>query len=141
MIYFALSGLLLGVLTSILFLYNNTTGATEYSRQILFGTTDSSNLLLNLFVFGTVLCIVILTSVSLFVRDFSFPTKSPIKFTIETLLMATLTSAIIFIMSYLRGHNITLFTLQEFLFLFFKFGILHILLQFSGLYSTIFPST
>ena len=48
-------------------------------------------------------------------------------------------SSILLAMAPLRGHKIDLETLQEFGVLCVKFGALHLLLQFSGFYSNVFP--
>jgi hypothetical protein len=53
--------------------------------------------------------------------------------------MAFLPSLIIFAMTLLRGYKITGETFEEFGLLVVKFGILHVLLQFSGFYSYVFP--
>jgi hypothetical protein len=81
----------------------------------------------------------VLAGFSVLVRDLSFPRANPISFTIETILMGFLCSSIIFAMTALRGYTISSKTWIEFTALFIKFGLLHILLQFSGVYSELFP--
>ena len=75
-----------------------------------------------------------LTYLSIVVKDIKYPTEHPYLFTIETLLVTLTGSAVIFLMAYGRGE-ITKVTVYEFLILAAKFGILTLLLQFSGMYS------
>ena len=135
-IYFILVGLILGGLMSLIFGIKNTSGTSEISRTI-FGI-QTTDLITDLILFGVTLTLVFLSVVSIFVRDLTFPRNHPWKFTLETISMATLGSCIIFVMSYLRTNKISFMTYVEFLILFLKFGLLHILLQFSGFYSSIF---
>jgi putative Mn2+ efflux pump MntP len=60
-------------------------------------------------------------------------------FILETLLMAILPSIGFLAMAVLRGYHIDSEVFTEFSVLVLKFGILHLLLQFSGFYSNIFP--
>ena len=61
------------------------------------------------------------------------------EFTIETLVVGIIPSLIILLMTILRGYTITNVTAGEFMILVVKFSVLHILLQFSGFYSSLFP--
>ena len=95
-------------------------------------------------IFGGIIFIVVtsfvfLASISGIVRDLAYPIGKPINFTIETLLMAFLPASVFLIMVPLRGYSISASTFEEFTVLLMKFGVLHILLQFSGFYSGIFP--
>ena len=81
---------------------------------------------------------VFLSTISAIVKDLGYPRAKPINFTIETLLMAFLPATVIFAMTHLRGHPINTKTFEEFGLLSVKFGLLHILLQFSGFYSYAF---
>jgi hypothetical protein len=134
---FLLVGLGLGGVLSLVFGFNSTQGTTTYSRTI-YGM-QSTSLITNAIVLVVGATLVFLSVVSSLVRDFSYPQSNPLKFTIEVLSMATFSSLTIFLMSSFRGYPIGLQTLEEFSILFAKFGILHILLQFSGFYSYIFP--
>ena len=60
-------------------------------------------------------------------------------FTLETILMAVLPSIGFLAMAVLRGYRIDSKVSEEFSILVLKFGVLHLLLQFSGFYSNIFP--
>jgi hypothetical protein len=53
--------------------------------------------------------------------------------------MALFPSSVIFLMTYFRGHSIDQNTWLEYFGLCIKFGLLHILFQFSGVYTSILP--
>jgi len=89
--------------------------------------------------FSIGIAVAILAGYSVLIRDLSYPTAQPIKFTIETLLMGLLCASIIFIMTVFRGYTIIENTWLEFGLLYIKFSLLHILFQFSGIYSELFP--
>ena len=84
-----------------------------------------------------ILAVIYLVLVSIIVQDLRYPREHPILFTIETLLFSLGCAAVIFLMAYGRG-DITLVTVLEFFVVALKFGVLHILLQFSGFYSYVF---
>lgn len=134
---FLLVGLGIGAILSLLFGVFSNTGNTVYSRNI-FGI-QSTQLITNIVVMAMGATVVFLSVVSFLIKDLEYPQRSPLYFTIETLIMALSSSTIIFLMTYFRGYSFTLSTFEEFFLLFAKFGILHILLQFSGFYSYIFP--
>lgn len=131
-----LLGIFAGGILSVVFGLKQTSGTSELSRTI-FGI-QSNDLIANLILFAIGLTVVFLSVVSIFVKDLTFPNKYPLKFTIETLFMALTGSSIVFLMSYLRENKVSITTFLEFLLLFVKFGVLHILLQFSGFYSSVF---
>jgi hypothetical protein len=130
-------GLGIGSILSAIFGIYSKKGLVSYSRNI-FGI-QSTDLITDSIIFLVATSFVFLTSVSILVRDVTYPKGSPLNFTFETLLMAFLPSCIIFAMSLLRGFPITGQTFEEFGILSIKFGLLHILLQFSGFYSYVFP--
>ena len=132
-----LGGLLIGAVLSIVFSVYNRKGADAISRSFLGMST--SVLITDIILIVVVTSFAVLATVSAFVRDLTYPTKAPVNFTIETLLMAFVPSVLIFAMALLRGYKITGETFEEFGFLAVKFGVLHILLQFSGFYSYVFP--
>ena len=134
---FLIVGIVFGGLLSVVFdLYSKKT-KLHYSRQ-LFGM-DSSQLITDAIILIVAASFLFLATVSFLIKDLAYPTKKPINFTIETLLMAFLPGSIIFAMTFLRGYKISGKTFFEFGLLSAKFGILHILLQFSGFYSYFFP--
>jgi hypothetical protein len=72
------------------------------------------------------------------VRDLAYPISKPGYFVAEALMMATFSAMTIFPMTIFRGYSISATTVEEFGILFAKFGVLHVLLQFSGFYSYVF---
>lgn len=134
---FVIAGLVLGGILSVVFGVYSKAGSTSYSRSI-FGI-QSTNLITDAVLLLVGASVVFLSVISAIVRDLTYPNKKPLNFTIETFAMATFSSMTIFLMTYLRGYPFTASTAEEFFVLFAKFGVLHILLQFSGFYSYIFP--
>ena len=132
-----IGGILVGVILSIVFSVYNKKTADALSRSFLGMSTQV--LITDIILFAVVVSFAVLSTISVFVRDLSYPMKTPVNFAIETLLMAFLPSLIIFAMTLLRGYKVNGETFQEFGLLVAKFGVLHILLQFSGFYSYVFP--
>lgn len=130
-------GSLVGAVLSVIFSIYNKKTADALSRSFLGMSTQV--LITDIILFVVVASFAVLSTISVFVRDLSYPMKMPMNFTIETLLMAFLPSLIIFAMTLLRGYKVSGQTFQEFGLLVVKFGVLHILLQFSGFYSYVFP--
>lgn len=130
-------GLGMGIILSVLFgMYNKNT-SVYYSKNI-FGMS-STKLITDAIILLVGTSFLFLATVSFIVKDLNYPQKSPLYFTIETLMMALFSALTIFVMTIFRGYQITSETFLEFGVLAMKFGILHILLQFSGFYSYIFP--
>ena len=127
----------MGSLVSLVFGIYSKAGAEPYIRT-LFGMS-SYDLIFDGIIFVVVAGFLFLTVISVIIRDLAYPMKRPWNFTIETLLMAFLPASVILMMGPLRGHPINLQLIEEFGVLVLKFGALHILLQFSGFYSNVFP--
>lgn len=137
LVYSGLGGLGLGTIVSVVFNIYSVSSANKLSYS-LFGVDVVSFITSGtLFVIG--LIVAFLSGCSILIRDLAYPNAYPIKFTIETLSMAILSSLVVFIMTVLRGYTINSHTWVEFTALFVKFGLLHILLQFCGVYSSLFP--
>jgi hypothetical protein len=136
-ITFLIGGVVVGTVLSFIFGFNVGKGTSGFTKTI-FGM-QTTDLITDLILFGLGVFVVLLSVISGYVRDLTYPRKSPLNFTIETLSMAGLGSVIIFLMTHLRGYPITTKTYEEFALLFLKFGVLHVLLQFSGFYSFLFP--
>jgi len=131
-----IAGGLIGILLSVLFGVFSRSGSDAFTRRI-FGMS-SYDFIFDGIVFIMCVAFLFLATVSGVVRDLAYPYAKPVNFTIETLLMAIVPSLVFFAMAYLRGHPITLTIFGEFAVLVAKFGVLHVLLQFSGFYSSIF---
>jgi hypothetical protein len=133
----AIAGLVLGAILSVVFGVYSKSSAESYIRS-LFGMS-SYDLIFGGIVFILVASFLFLATISGVVKDLWYPTTKPVNFTIETLLMAFMPALVFLIMTPLRGYPITGTTYEEFMVLVVKFGLLHVLLQFSGFYSNIFP--
>jgi hypothetical protein len=131
-----LVGLAIGGVLSLIFGLYSKAGSSSYSRSI-FGI-QSTQLITDAVLMLVGASVVFLAVVSALVRDLAYPNKKPLNFAMETLAMATFSSMTIFLMTYLRGVRFSGATVEEFFVLFAKFGVLHVLLQFSGFYSYIF---
>jgi hypothetical protein len=76
--------------------------------------------------------------ISIIVKDLDYPVKNPWKFTVETLLMALLPSLALLAIIYMRTNKINSKDMIDFGILTAKFGVFHILLQFTGYYTYVF---
>jgi len=129
-------GLLVGAIFSIALGVHSKRTATEITHT-LFGMT-SMTLLKYIIVALITFTIVVVSTFSVIVRDLTYPNKHPVAFTAETFAAAFIPSIIIFIMVAMRGKPITKTVFIEYILLSLKFGIAHILLQFSGMYTSVF---
>ena len=82
--------------------------------------------------------LIYLIILSIINKNLKYPREHPYLFTIETLLTAFGMGSIVFLMSYGRDSNISKMTIVEYIAMSIKFGLFHILLQFSGFYSYIY---
>ena len=123
-------GLLVAVvITSVFHLHSNRENA------VILGSKTSTVIeatIMSIFVFSTVLMIWF----SIAVQDLNYPMEHKGRFTIEVLLSGFLPSLYIFLLYYLRGIPISRVTVGGFLLLSIKLCLIHVLFQFSGLYST-----
>lgn len=130
-------GLVLGAIASAMFGIYSTSTADSYTRSF-FGMNSH-----DLVFYGIIVILIpsflLLTTLCIMIRDSWYPINMPGNFTIETLLMGFLPAFVFLLMPLLRGYSYTSETILEFIVLVVKFGALHVLLQFSGFYSSIFP--
>lgn len=84
-----------------------------------------------------IISVAYLFTLSIIVQDLKYPREHPYLFTLETLLFSMGCGAIVFLMAYGRD-DLGLSTVFEFIVISLKFGVLSILLQFSGFYSYAF---
>lgn len=101
--------------------------------------TNSTYVINYVFIAAIVLGLIYLTIVSVIVSDVNYPRNHPWLFTLETLLFSLGCGAVIFLMAYGRD-KIRNVTFVQFAILSLKFGLFHILLQFSGYYTYAFSS-
>jgi hypothetical protein len=125
-----------GVLATVFGIYNKQLAGSTI--KTLFGV-QSTTWITDAIVLILAASFVLLSAVSVITRDLTYPINKPLNFTLETLLMAFLPSVVLFAMTVLRGYKINSSSYEEFTVLLVKFGLLHILLQFSGFYSSVFP--
>lgn len=98
--------------------------------------SNSNNIIFYGIIIIIVISVIYLTILSFVNRDFDYPRNHPFLFTLETLLMSVGIGAIIFFMAWGR-NKFSYDTYIQFLIVVLKFGIIHILLQFSGTYTYI----
>jgi len=132
-----IAGVVVGVLLSLIF-NKSSKKDTSLLTYTFFGV-PITNFISNVTMFLLIVSVIFLTTVSVFVRDLSYPIKSPYFFVIETLLMSFLPAIVLLLMCIFRGYSITNTVIIEFLVFAAHFGVLHILFQFSGCYSILFP--
>jgi ABC-type uncharacterized transport system permease subunit len=128
------AGLVLGVLISLLFAKYFRNNSMNNS---LFGM-DINVFMTNLLMFSVILAIVIFSTLSYLVKDLTYPRENPVYFTLETLFSAFVPSSMFYAILFLRGIPATQHRNIEYILLSAKFGLLHILFQFSGFYTYAF---
>jgi len=134
-LYAVLFGVITGLLVSMVFhVYSKRTTDT-YSRMI-FGVSSSS-VIKNLLVFNILFLVVVMGWLSLFIRDLTFPTEHPLMFLIETILVGVIPASTLFIIYYIRHVPLGRDVLYGFLVIVFKCILAHVLLQVSGVYSSL----
>jgi hypothetical protein len=103
----------------------------------IFIVADSNNIIKWSIIGIIVIAFAYLVFLSIIIKDIAYPMAHPYLFTLETLLTAFGTGSLIFLMAYGR-NKITSSTFFEFGIMVLKFGLLNILLQFSGFYTYVF---
>lgn len=136
LIYPALYGGLIGLILSVILGVYSKPTASKYSYAI-FGTSSSS-LLKNVTIFTAGFGIAILAGFSFLIRDTEFPTDHPFLFTSEVFVAGVLPALVLLYMTYVRGKNFTPNTAIDFTILTTKFALAQVLLQFSGVYGSVF---
>lgn len=131
LLYSGIGGLLVGIVASL--------AVGLYRKSDMVFGMPMSQLITDGIVLILAASVVFMSVVSALIRDLAYPQAKPINFTIETLLMAFLPAIVFPVMTKLRGFPLTAERWGEFTLLAVKFGLLHILLQFSGFYSAVFP--
>jgi len=126
-----------GIISAIFGIYSSKT--SDSLSMTIFGMKSGDVITDALFlVLGA--SIIFLATVSGLVRDLYYPTNRPWLFTAEVFLMAVPPALAFLAMVAFRGYSLTTSDIWEkFSVLLIKFGLLHVLLQFSGFYSDILP--
>ena len=136
-VYVGIGGAAVGTVASLILNVYSKSTASKYTYS-LFGM-NVADLLKYIMILSIGFGVALLSGFSVLIRDLQYPIIKPWEFTIETLVMSFIPSLIIFLMTAFRGHEITNETWLEYIGLCVKFGLLHILFQFSGVYSSILP--
>jgi hypothetical protein len=135
-----LLGIVVGIVLSVIFnIYSRKTG--PYTTFILFGV-DSKTILTTIGLFLLSTLFVVLTGMAVMMQDWKYVIYYPGRFLIELVCATLLPSLLILIMNYFR-HNGRPTNRTWLLFggACIEFGILHILMQISGIYGILVPTT
>lgn len=113
---------------------------TRIPFEFTVGGFSTGVVLTNLLIIVVIGAIVFFGYVSMVVRDTAFPQAHPWLFLVETLVVAFVPASVIYVMQDFRDDgNFNMSQLnKEFVFLAAKFGVFHLLFQFSGMYSYFF---
>ena len=131
-------GGILGVVLSTLFGIYSSKTSNSWSMNIL--GMNSGDLITDAIFLILAASVIFLATVSGLVRDLYYPINRPWYFTAEVFLMAVPPALTFLAMVAMRGYSLTTADVWEkFSVLLIKFGLLHVLLQFSGFYSDILP--
>ena len=131
-------GGILGIILSTVFGIYSTKTSNAWSLSIL--GMNSGDLITDAIFLILSASVIFLATVSGLVRDLYYPINRPWSFTAEVFLMAIPPALTFLAMVALRGYALTTADVWEkFVMLLAKFGLLHVLLQFSGFYSDILP--
>ena len=122
-----------GAFSLVLGVYNKRT-ATDVTHN-LFGISSTA-LLQYIVILIMTFSVIVASAFSILIRDLAYPVANPIRFTVETFLMALLPSTLIFILPLMRQKAVTELTWIEYGAMAVKFGLVHILFQFSGIYTS-----
>jgi hypothetical protein len=133
----AILGLALGGILSAVF--GRYVLPTKIPFEFTIGGVSTGLILTNLLLIAVVTAIVFLGYVSMVVQDTAFPGTHPWLFLAETLIVALVPASVIYVMTDFRDNGKVDFppTVEYFL-LATKFGIFHLLFQFSGIYTFMF---
>jgi hypothetical protein len=112
---------------------------TKIPFEFTVGGISTGLLLTNLLLVAIVAAIVFLGYVSMVVQDTAFPRAHPWLFVAETLVVSLVPASVIYVMTDFRDNGKVDFPpTAEYLLLAAKFGVFHLLFQFSGIYSFMF---
>jgi len=131
-------GVVLGAVLS--YIFGSIALPTKIPFEFTIGGFSSNLVLTNIVVVVIVCAVVFLGYVAAIVRDTAFPSAHPWLFLTETACVAFIPASVVYIMTSVRSKG--KFDLADlntsFMMLAAKFGIFHLLFQFSGVYSYFF---
>ena len=128
-------GLVLG--TALSYIFGSIVLPTKIPFEFTIGGISSNLFIVDVLVVALVGAVIFLGYVAAIVRDTAFPAKHPWLFMVETVVVSFVPASVIYIMTDFRGGSGTDLN-TNFLLLAAKFGIFHLLFQFSGLYTYFF---
>lgn len=131
----AAAGLVLGAVLS--YIFGSVVLPTKIPFEFTIGGISSNLVIVDVLVVALVGAVIFLGYVAAVVRDTAFPAKNPLLFMTETAVVSFVPASVIYIMSDFRGSTGTDLNMN-FLLLAAKFGIFHLLFQFSGVYTYFF---
>jgi len=131
------AGLGLGIVLS--FLFGRLALPVKPFQFTLFGI-GTGELIANVILIAIIGAIVFLSYVSAITQDTTFPTAHPWSFLVETLFVALVPASVVYVITDFRDNGKLDFSKlnKDFLLMAAKFGIFHLLFQFSGVYSYFF---
>ncbi len=133
----AIVGLAVGGLLSAIF--GRFVLPTRIPFEFTIGGISTGLVLTNLLLIAIVAAVVFLGYVSMVVQDTAFPRAHPWLFLIETLVVSLVPASVIYVMLDFRDNGKVDFPpTAEYLLLAAKFGVFHLLFQFSGIYGYMF---
>jgi hypothetical protein len=127
------AGIAIGVFADILFVHGSMKNNASNSVSI-YGM-NANSLIANVLFGSLVLSLVVFAGLSYVVQDLKYPREHPISFTLETLCATFVPGLILYVIMLFRGVSITTHRHLEYLAMSVKFGLLHIMFQFSGVYT------
>jgi hypothetical protein len=134
-LYAILLGIFLGMVVSLAFNIHSKRGTDVYSH-LVFGMTSTA-LIKNILIMLVLFMIVVFGWLSFLVRDTKFPMEYPLEFMIETLMVSILPALTLFVVYYIRKIPLGKEGVVGFGVIALKCVVGHLLLQFSGVYSSL----
>lgn len=127
------AGLAIGVIVDVLFVRGSV--RNNVSNSVSIYGMNANALIANVTMACLVLTLIIFAGLSYIVQDLKYPRAQPINFTLETLCATFVPALILYIVMFFRGIPFTRGRHLEYLAISVKFGLLHIMFQFSGVYT------
>ena len=130
-------GTVIGILIGLYLGINNHLAADVYSKRIFGMKYD--DVVFYLVALCAMPVLITMITLSIIVRDLRYPESKPFNFTLEVFIVGIMPAIGILAMPILRGYEFTSKTGVEFALAVVRFAVVHILLQFSGFWSDLFP--
>jgi hypothetical protein len=134
-LYAILLGIFLGMVVSLAFNIHSKRGTDVYSH-LVFGMTSTA-LIKNILIMLVLFMIVVFGWLSFLVRDIKFPMEHPLEFIIETFIVSILPALTLLVVYYIRKIPLGKEGVVGFGVIALKCVVGHLLLQFSGVYSSL----